>query len=84
VTIRPVTRGGEPPRKKFGSPGKMCWTSFKIIGHSFKKMGPSENSSPFLMSQAGYGPGDHCCHSPWFVNKSVLTAGVEIVESNAS
>jgi len=34
----------------------MCWTSFETIGHSSKNLGPSENSSPFLVPQAGYGP----------------------------
>jgi len=25
-------------------PGKMCWTSFKTIGHSSKNVGPSQNT----------------------------------------
>jgi len=41
--------------KKFSPPhGKMCLTSFKSIGHSSKKLGPSVNSSALLVSQAGY------------------------------
>ena len=32
---RPVTRG-EGGRKKFATQGKMCWTSFKTVGHSSK------------------------------------------------
>jgi len=38
IRSRPVTRGAKgglrPPRKSFALPGKMCWTSFKTIGHS--------------------------------------------------
>ena len=54
-TIRPVTRGGEAPlRRFFAPPGKMCLTYFETVGHSFKKnLGPSENSSFTLVSQAG-------------------------------
>jgi len=45
--------GGEAPKKIFIPPRKMCWIYFK-------KFGPlSENSSPLLMSQAGYGPGSN-------------------------
>jgi len=34
-------RGISPPRKNFGPPGKMCWTTFKTIGHSSKNLSPS-------------------------------------------
>ena len=34
----------KPPRKFFSSPGKICWTSFKTIGHSSKKLGPSQKT----------------------------------------
>jgi len=48
-------RGEKPPRKFFAPPWKMCWTQFK-------KFGPvSENSSPLLLSQAGYGPALYSC-----------------------
>jgi len=48
---RPITREREAP------PGKICWTCFKAIGHSLKKIFTlSQNSSPPLVSQAGYGP----------------------------
>jgi len=45
VQVRPVIRGGEAaPEKFFSSPGKMCWTSFKTIGHSSKAWGPSQKT----------------------------------------
>jgi len=48
VWARPVTREGlrgrSPPRKIFAPPGKMCWTSFKTIGHSSKTLGPSQKT----------------------------------------
>ena len=52
-------KGGEaPPRKIFTPLGKMCWTYFKATGDSLKNIFLlSENSSPPLVSQAGYGPG---------------------------
>jgi len=52
---RPVTRGENPPRNIF-SPGKMCWTQFKNIGHSLNILGPSRKTPPLLVSQAGHGP----------------------------
>jgi len=45
VCTKPVTRGEEPPHRKiFSPPGKMCWTWFKIIGHSLKNLGPSHET----------------------------------------
>jgi len=49
-------QGRRIPLEKFLPPGKMSWTSFTTVGRSSKNLGPSENSSPLLMSQAGYGP----------------------------
>ena len=34
----------------------MCWTWFKAIGDSSKNLAPPQNSSPLLVSQAGYVP----------------------------
>jgi len=55
---RPVTKGGDARIENFSPPLEKC------IGYSLKilditqKFGPlSEKSSPFLVSQAGYGPG---------------------------
>ena len=33
-----------PPRKFFANPGKVCWTSFKTIGHSSKNLGPLQKT----------------------------------------
>jgi len=42
---RPVTRvGRRPPSKIFRLPGKMCWTSFKTIGHSSRNLGLSQKT----------------------------------------
>jgi len=46
---RPGTRGRGDRKKNF-TPLE------KYIGHSLKNLGLSENSSPLLASQAGYGP----------------------------
>jgi len=32
--------GENPPRNIFAPSGKMCWTSFKTIGHSSENVGP--------------------------------------------
>jgi len=53
MTTRPVTSGGEAPPKIFFVPLEKC------VGHSLKNLGPSENSSPHLVSQAGYGTDDN-------------------------
>jgi len=38
-------RDESTPRKIFAPPpGKMCWTSIKTIGHSSKKLGPSQKT----------------------------------------
>ena len=55
-------KGSRPPKKFLDAlpggrapPVKNHW--FKAIGNSLKNLGPSsENSSPHLVSQAGYGP----------------------------
>jgi len=48
MTVTRGTHGGQsPPRILL--PGKMCWTVLK-------NWALSENSSPYLVSQAGYGP----------------------------
>jgi len=53
VVARPVTREGEAPLENFSPP-----LLEKCIRHSSKNFGPlSENSSPLLVTQAGYGPG---------------------------
>ena len=39
---------------------------FKTIGHSLKILVPSENYSPPLVSQAGYGPVTNTGHSELF------------------
>jgi len=53
ITSWPVTSGssrGEDPLKNFfASPGKMCLDIVQMIGSL-------SNSSPLLLSQAGYGP----------------------------
>jgi len=36
--------GFAPHRKFFNPPGKMHWTSIKIIGHSSKNLGPSQKT----------------------------------------
>jgi len=41
---------GEAHLKFFSPPLEKC------VGHSLKNLGLSENSSPHLVSQAGYGP----------------------------
>jgi len=55
---RPVPRGaqgGRSPRKMlFVPPGKMCWTYFKTIGRSLKKIPPLRKPFAPLVSQAGY------------------------------
>jgi len=45
LATRPITRG--PLKKLFAPLGKMCWTYFKLfktIGHSFKKLRPSQKT----------------------------------------
>jgi len=50
LAIRPVTKGGEAPKKIFAPP-------WKNVLDIVKKSGPlSENSLPLLVSQACYGP----------------------------
>jgi len=50
----------------------MCWTYFEAIGHSLKKYFPlSENSSPPLVSQAGYGPAEN----PYKIPRGCRTCG---------
>ena len=44
LETRPVTRRGAPLEKFSPSPGKMCWTYFKAIGHSFTKFSPSQKT----------------------------------------
>jgi len=44
------------PLENFSPPWKNVLTKFENIGHSSKILGPLENSSPLLVSQAGYGP----------------------------
>ena len=48
--------GAKPPLEKLFVPnGKLCWTWFKIIGHSLKTLGPSQKTlRPPLVSQAGW------------------------------
>jgi len=49
--------GGEALPRKFSPPWKNVLDIIKNIRHSSKILGPlSENSSPLLVSQAGYGP----------------------------
>jgi len=51
ASSRPVTTGvRRPPKIYFAIPGK-------CVGHSLKIWTLSENSSPTLVSQAGYGAG---------------------------
>jgi len=52
---RPVTRGDFAPYKIYRPTwNNVLWAI--TIGHSLKNVGPSENSSPPVVSQAGYGP----------------------------
>ena len=71
VTVRPITRGDAggriTPYKFFRSPWKNVLDIVWNYWTYFKKIGPfSENLSPPLVSQAGYGPGhsnnNSLCH----------------------
>jgi len=55
---RPVTRGAMPPLENFSPPlEKRVGYSSKLLDIVQKFGSLSESSSPFLVSQAGYGPG---------------------------
>ena len=57
ISPRPGTRDGEAPLQNLSPPPWKNVLKVKTSGHSLKKCGPlSENSSPPLVSQAGYGP----------------------------
>ena len=56
--VQARNQGGEaPPAKICRLPWKNVQDVVKIIGHSLKNLGPSENSSSPLVSQASYWPG---------------------------
>jgi len=60
--------GGEGPWKIFASPGKVCWTKFKTIGHSSKVFRPSQKTlrTPWcpklvMCLKEAYVKKKHCC-----------------------
>ena len=68
LAIRPVTKGGEAPKKIFAPP-------WKNVLDIVKKSGPlSENSLPLLVSQACYGPTRNQGNCPPEIFKYILKA----------
>jgi len=52
---RPVSRGGEDPLQNISPPLEKCVEHRSKLLDSLKNLGLSENSSPPLVAQAGYG-----------------------------